>query len=79
MMRMTKTTVDLPEELSRQVENTARLEGRSKSAVIRQAVEEAMQKRARPKPRIPLFTKELPEPDMAERVDEFLKGFGSDR
>jgi len=76
MFGMTKTTVDLPEELRRQVETTAKLEGRSKSAVIRQAVEEAMRKRIRPKPRIPLTTKKLPKPDMAEHFDEYLKGFG---
>ena len=35
-----------------------------------------MRKRVPPKPRLPLFTKELPQPDMAERVDENLKGMG---
>jgi Arc/MetJ-type ribon-helix-helix transcriptional regulator len=76
---MRKVTVALPEELRRQIENAAKLEGRSISAVMRQAVEEAMRNRFRPKPRIPLTTKELPKPDMAEHFDEYLKGFGRDR
>jgi hypothetical protein len=76
---MAKTTIELPEELKRQVENAAKLESRTEEEVILSAVEEAMKKRVTPKPRLPLFTKELPEPDMAERFDEYLKGFGRDR
>ena len=76
---MAKTTIELPDELKRQVENAAKLDQRTEEEIIRAAVEEAMRKRLRPKPRLPLFTKELPEPDMAERFDEYLKGFGRDR
>ena len=76
---MAKTTIDLPDDLKQQVENAAKIEQRTEDEIIRAAVEEAMRKRTRPKPRLPLFTKELPEPDMAERFDEYLKGFGRDR
>ena len=73
---MRKVTIALPEELIRQVENAAKVEGRSKSAVMREAIEKAMRRRVRPKPRIPLFTKGLGMPDIAEHIDEYLKGFG---
>ena len=74
---MAKTTIELPEDLKRQVEIAAKLDRRTEEEIIRAAVEEAMRRRVPPKPRLPLFTKELPEPDMAERVDEYLKGMGS--
>jgi len=73
---MAKTTIELPDELKRQVEIAAKLDRRTEEEIIRVAVEEAMLRRVPPKPRLPLFTKELPEPDMAERVDEYLKGMG---
>jgi len=76
---MAKTTIELPDALKRQVENAAKIEHRTQAAIIREAIEEAMRKRGRPKPTIPLTTKRLPRPDMAENVDEYLKGFGSDR
>lgn len=73
---MTKTTIYLPEELKRQVEVAAKLDGRSEAEIIREAIAEAMRKRVPPKPRIPLIAKGLGRPDIAERVDEFLEGFG---
>ena len=75
---MTKTTVTLPERLKRQLENAAKIEHRSQAEIIREAIEDAMRKRVRPKPTIPLTTKRLPRPDMAENFDKYLKGFGSD-
>lgn len=45
---MTKTTVTLPEALKRQLENAAKTEHRSQAEIIREAIEEAMRKRARP-------------------------------
>ena len=74
---MAKTTISLPDTLKRQIENAAKIERRSQAEIIRQALEEAMRKRVRPKPRLPLTTKWLPRPDMAENFDEYLKGFGS--
>lgn len=76
MYGMNKTTIYLPEDLKRKVETAAKLDGSSEAEIIRQAVEEAMRKRVPPRPRIPLTTKRLPKPDMAENFDEYLKGFG---
>jgi Arc/MetJ-type ribon-helix-helix transcriptional regulator len=75
---MTKTTISLPEELKRQLENAARLEGRTQAEIIREAIEEAMRKRVRPRPTLPLTTLGLRRSDIAERVDEYLQGFGED-
>lgn len=75
---MAKTTIELPDDLKRQVEKAAKSDRRSQAAIIRDAIEEAMRRRSRPKPTFPLTTKRLPRPDMAENLDEYLKGFGSD-
>jgi len=76
MYGMNKTTIYLPEELKRQVETAAKLDGSTEAEIIRQAVEEAMRKRVPPKPRIPLFEAGTLPSDLAERVDEYLEGFG---
>ena len=76
MYGMNRTTIYLPEELKRQVETAAKLDGSSEAEIIRQAVEEAMRKRVPPKPRIPLFEAGTLPSDLAERVDEYLEGFG---
>jgi Arc/MetJ-type ribon-helix-helix transcriptional regulator len=73
---MRTITIELPDELERQVETAAKLDQKSEAEIVRDAVEEAMRKRARPKPRIPLFRSGLLPPDLAENVDEYLKGFG---
>jgi len=75
---MAKTTVSLPDRLKRQLENAAKIERRSQAEIIREAIEEAMRKRVRPKPTIPLTTKPFGPPDLAERFDEYLEGFGED-
>jgi hypothetical protein len=78
---MAKTTIELPDTLKRQVENAAKIEHRTEGEIILEAIEEAMRKKRVPKtarkPRIPLFTNdsEFP-PDLAEKVDEYLEGFG---
>lgn len=76
MYGMLKTTIYLPEELKRQVEIAAKLDGRSEAEIMREAVAEAMRKRVRPKPRIPLFEAGTLPSDLAERVDDYLEGFG---
>jgi Ribbon-helix-helix protein, copG family len=74
---MVKTTVYLPEELKKRVEETARLERKSEAEVIRAAVREYTQQRARPRPTFPVFASG--DPSLAERVDELLaEGFGRD-
>ena len=76
---MAKTTIELPEDLKRQVEIAAKLDRRTEEEIIRAAVEEAMKKRVPPKPRLPLFTDDSKFPaDLVENFDEYLKGFGED-
>jgi hypothetical protein len=72
---MQKTTIYLPDDLKRRVEQTARLRGCSEADVIREAVDRHTE---RPRPRLPLFHG-AGETDVAEHVDEILaEGFGTD-
>jgi hypothetical protein len=81
---MAKTTIELPDELKRQVEDAAKLEHRTQTEIIREAIEEAMQKKRirrgpAPKPTLPLFTDDsMFPPDLAENIDKYLEGFGED-
>jgi hypothetical protein len=72
--QMIKTTVYLPEPLKRQLQRLAKRVGRSEAQLIRDAVERVVQEQPTPPPRLPLFTSN--DPDLAERVDEALTGFG---
>jgi Arc/MetJ-type ribon-helix-helix transcriptional regulator len=74
---MVKTTVYLPDPLKRRLERLAAREGRSEAEVIRAALDEYTEARSRPKPRLPLFAGDAP-PDLAERDEEYLAGFGED-
>jgi Arc/MetJ-type ribon-helix-helix transcriptional regulator len=71
-----KTTIYLPDQLKRQVEILADREDRSEADVIRDAVEKAISARRAPDPRIPLVSQGLGAPDIAERSEELLDGFG---
>ncbi|MDQ3767573.1 MAG: ribbon-helix-helix domain-containing protein [Actinomycetota bacterium] len=71
---MIKTTVYLPEPLKRQLQRLAKRGGSSEAQLIRDAVERFVQERPTPRPRCPLFASN--DPDLAERVDEALAGFG---
>ena len=71
-----KTTIYLPDGLKREIERVAGQEKRSEADVIREAVENAISTRRAPAPRIPLVPYGLGAPDIAERVDELLHGFG---
>lgn len=74
---MHRTTIYLPDELKRALTRIARREGRSEAELIREAVQEAVERRRAAAPRIPLFDRGLGDPDLARRVDEVLDGFGS--
>lgn len=79
MYGMRKTTLYLPDDLKRSVERIAREEQTSEAEVLRSAVREAVARRGRPRPTIPLWPEGVGPPDLAERVDEYLaKGFGRD-
>ncbi len=67
---MIKTTVYLPESLKKKVEREALFRSCSEAEVIRQAIQDAVE---RPKPRSGIIHGD----DLiARNVDEYLKGFG---
>jgi hypothetical protein len=74
---MKKTTVYLPDDLKAAVKFKARSQKRSEADVIRDAIaKDVMPPRRRPT--IPLPGFELPDPTMAQHIDDFLDGFGED-
>lgn len=77
MSRPKKTTIYLPTELKKDIERAAKAEQRSEADVIRDAVAEHLAERYKPQPpRIPLVAHGLGAPDIAERAEELLDGFG---
>ncbi len=73
---MKKTTVYLPDELKRRLEQVARNTGRPEAVVIRDAISSATREAAGPHPRVPLMEQGLGDPTIAENVDELLERFG---
>ena len=71
---MTTAVVHLPDDLKADLERLAHAEGRSEEDLIVEGVRRVVEFHRPPMPRIPLF--ESGDPNLAERVDEFLKGFG---
>lgn len=74
MYGMERTTVYLTEPQKRALERAARAEGRSEAELIREGVEIVTGRHRAAEVRLPLF--ESGQPDLAERVDEELSGFG---
>ena len=71
---MEKTTVYLTESQKRALTQAARVSGRSEAELIREGIETVTSKHAVSEPTLPLF--DSGQPDLAERVDELLSGFG---
>lgn len=71
---MEKTTVYLPDELKRALRRAARATGRSEADLIREGIGTVLGTHRIAEPRLPLF--ESGQPDLAELVDERLRGFG---
>ena len=71
---MQKTTVYLPDDLKRALEQAATSRGCSEAELIREAVRALTGVATRPRPRMPLFRSGRR--GLAERVDQALKGFG---
>lgn len=71
---MRKTTVYVPERLKSQLARAAVASGRSEAELIREGIELVSARLADAEPRLPLFASG--DPDLAERVDEHLAGFG---
>ena len=71
---MEKTTVYLPQSLKAALERTAVSEQRSEAELIREGVALVVERHAVREPTLPLI--ESLRIDLAEGVDEALKGFG---
>ncbi len=71
---MEKTTVYLTDSQKRALERAAKLVGRSEAELIREGVELVTARHQVAEPTLPLF--ESGQPDLAERVDDELDGFG---
>ncbi|HEX2765661.1 MAG TPA: ribbon-helix-helix protein, CopG family [Candidatus Limnocylindria bacterium] len=71
---MEKTTVYLPDDLKRALRRAARATGRSEADLIREGVGLVTGSHRIAEPTLPLF--ESGQPDLAEQVDEALRGFG---
>jgi hypothetical protein len=69
---MEKTTVYLTSEQKRALERAAREAGRSEADLIREGIDSVTRRIA--EPILPLLESGVP--DLAERVDEGLAGFG---
>ncbi len=74
MYGMQKTTVYLPDDLKRALGRSAAARGVSEAELIREAVRAITTEVAPPRPRLPLFASGVP--DLAERADSALDGFG---
>lgn len=71
---MQKTTVYLPDDIKRALQQVAAARGCTEAHLIREALL-ALTRRARPpRPRLPLFKSKRPR--LAERIDDALAGFG---
>lgn len=71
---MEKTTVYLPGELKRALRRASRSTGRSEAELIREGIGLVTGTHRIAEPRLPLFESGIP--DLAERADELLDGFG---
>lgn len=71
---MEKTTVYLTDELKAALQRAARATGRSEADLIREGIGVVTGTHRIAEPRLPLF--ESGQPDLAERADELLAGFG---
>ena len=74
MYGMRKTTLYLPDHLKEAVEQAAARNSSSEASFIRQALERAVASARPPRPRLPLFSSK--DPDLAERIEQELDGFG---
>jgi hypothetical protein len=71
---MEKTTVYLPDDLKAALRRAARSTGRSEADLIREGIGLVTGTHRIAEPRLPLF--DSGQPDLAEGVDELLRGFG---
>jgi hypothetical protein len=74
MYGMVKTTVYMPEPLKARLTRAATESGRSEAELIREGIELVSARVSGVEPRLPLFASG--QPDLAERAEEHLAGFG---
>ena len=74
MYGMEKTTVYLTEAQKRALEHAARTAGRSEADLIREGVDLITARHSTAELKLPLFSSD--QPNLAERVDDALQGFG---
>jgi len=73
---MKKTTIYLPDELKKRLEDLAHRTGRTEAQVIRDAIGAATFVAAAPAPRVPLIKRGLGDSTIAGNVDPLLDRFG---
>lgn len=71
---MRRTTIYLPDDLKRVLEQAAAARGCSEAELVRDAIRTLTADATPPRPRLPLF--KSGKPALAERVDAALAGFG---
>lgn len=71
-----KTTIYLPDDVKKGIENIAIADKCSEAEVIREALTVLIASRQPPKPLVPLPGLTLGRPDVAARAGELLDGFG---
>ena len=74
---MRQTTIYLPDDLKRRLEQAARQDRRTEASIVREALDEALRRRD-VAPTTPLFPAGWGDATLSERVDELLAdtGFG---
>ena len=73
MYGVKRTTIYLPDELKSALARAAREDHRTEADLIREGVDLLLRSRE-PEPRLPLFASG--HPDLAEKAEELLAGFG---
>jgi hypothetical protein len=71
---MRKTTVYVPDQLKSRLARAAADSGRSEADLIREGIKLVSGRVGGTRPKLPLF--ESGEPELAERAEEHLSGFG---
>ena len=71
-----KKTVDLPDQLKKDLEEVARSTARPEAAVIRGVISSVTRGAISLGPRVPLTRRGLGDPTVAESVDNLLDKFG---
>jgi len=74
LSKMSRTVIEIPEDLKAELERVAAETGRSEAEIICEGIRLAIARLLPPAPTIPIFVSE--DPHFAEKVDDYLAGFG---